>query len=178
MIRIFVALAAFLSLPSFAEGGNCLDRYLRGELTREQYDRCVQQRTPMTAQTPLLASGFGDPVCKANDACGRSCTHPHFGRPCNPGGVSQGRLTTQQLVRLLWLYELGFLSKEALVTYLFWSDPWQAYLLSYFYGDRAVDVFLTLYPMPFYHQLFSGGGHGQRNPWLFASFVNQLEPQR
>jgi hypothetical protein len=179
MIRIFVVLAAFISIPSFAEGGDCLDQFIRGQMNREQYDRCVQQRTQTTAQTASGANGLGANVCQAYDACGRSCTHPHFGRPCSSGGgANQGRLTSPQIVQLMWLYYLGFLSKDQLATYLFWSDPWQYYLLTYIYGDRAVDVFLSQYQMQFYNQLFSGGGNGKLNPWLFAGFMNQLQPQR
>jgi hypothetical protein len=178
MIRIFVVLAAFISIPSFAEGGDCLDQFIRGQMNREQYDRCVQQRTQTTAQTASGANATSV-TCQANDACGRHCTNPLFGRPCNAGGGSQGRLTSQQIVQLMWLYYLGFLSKDQLATYLFWSDPWQYYLLTYIYGDRAVDVFLSQYQMQFYNQLFSGGGNGQQlNPWLFAGFMNQLQPAR
>jgi hypothetical protein len=154
MVRIFVVLAAFLSIPSFAEGGDCLDGYLHGQMSRQQYDRCVQQRTPMTAQT---ASGANGP-----------------GAAANPGR----RLTSPQIVQLMWLYYLGFLSRDQLATYFFWLDPWQYSLLSYIYGDLAVAVFLSQYQLPFYHQLFSGGGNGTLNPWLFAGFMNQLQPQR
>ena len=179
MIRIFLALAAFASLPSFAESGDCLDRWISGQINRDQYNQCVQQRTQTSNNSTQTAQSTSSPVMcfPVMDPGGRPCTDPNHGRACNVGGSNQGNLSSQQIVQLMWLYYLGFLSKDQLASYLFMANPWQYYLLTHIYGDRAVDVFLSQYQMQFYNQLFANAGNGQFNPWLFASLMNQLQPR-
>lgn len=171
MARVLFLLAALVAANGFAT--DCLNDYLAGRLNRAQYDQCVSARTSASTSsaTPI--------VCHAVDACGRRCTDREFGRSCNGGGSlfgsgqGQWQLSSQQLFQLMLAYYAGFLSKDQLAQYLFYANPWQYYLLSYYYGDKAVDVVLQQYQIPFYQQLFGSSGASNWNPWLFASFLGR-----
>lgn len=170
MTRNLLALSALVTTNVFAV--DCLNDYFAGRLNSTQYDQCVAQRNQAASSTSSAAA-----TASKTSTATATASNPlaALGRIFG-GGSGQSALSSQQTLQLMLAYSLGFLSKDQLAQYLYWANPWQYYLLTYLYGDKAIDLILQQYQIPFYQQLFAGGSTGGNwNPWLFAAFLGQSQ---